>query len=84
MNHDGTAAGGLFDGNIDTWVCDSDWRCSGKILPGGYGTLSFNNANDWVDLFPDYINVKSLNFYIYPLKNPWYAWKATDDVTGTP
>ena len=83
-NHDGTPASGLFDGNIDTWICDSDWRCSGTVLPSGYGTLSFNNNSDWVDLFPDYINVKSLNFFIYPLKNPWYAWKASDDVSGTP
>ncbi len=82
-DHDGSLGNGAFDGNIDTWVCDQDWRCAGKVLPG-YGTLSFNNDTDWIDIFPDYINVKSLRFYIYPIKNPWYAWKAVDDVSGTP
>lgn len=69
-----------FDGNIDTWVCHPDWRCSGKSVVNPYGNVSFWNASDWVDLFPDYINVKSLKFDIYPLKNPWYAWKAQDDL----
>ncbi len=82
--HDGSLVNGAFDGGIDTWVCDTDWRCSGTGLTSGYGTLSYNSDTDWVDLFPDYVNVKSLRFYIYPLRNPWYAWKAVDDVTWTP
>ena len=85
LGHSGAIGGtdGSFNGVIDTWVCDRDWRCSGKVLPTGYGTLSFNDDSDWIDLFPDYINVKSLKFYIYPEKNPWYSWKAQDDISGT-
>ena len=84
-NHDGVVGGnnGAFNGSIDTWVCDIDWRCSGKELSMWYGILSFSNDSDWVDLFPDYINIKSLRFYIYPQKNPWYSWNAADDISGT-
>lgn len=82
INHDGSGtAFGTFDGDIDTWVCDPDWKCpNGKTLTGSYGIVPLNNDSDWVDLFPDYINVKSLRFYIYPLQNPWLSWKAADDL----
>lgn len=82
MNHDGSGTTlWTFDGKIDTWVCDPDWKCpDGKTLTGAYGVVPLNNDSDWVDLFPDYINVKSLRFYIYPLKDPWLSWKANDDL----
>jgi hypothetical protein len=32
---------GAFDGNIDTWECHPDWRCSGKDIQSPYGQVSF-------------------------------------------
>jgi hypothetical protein len=41
--------------------------------------ISYGDDADWVSLFPDYINVKQLNFSLFPQKNPWYSWKARDN-----
>lgn len=69
---------GAFDGDIDTWVCHRDWACNGPTLPNNYGTLPTGRDSEWVPLFPDYVNVKQLTFSLYPRKDPWKSWAATD------
>lgn len=69
---------GAFDGDIDTWVCHQDWICNGPVLPNSYWTLPTGADSEWVPLFPDYVNVKRLTFSIYPRKDPWKSWAATD------
>jgi hypothetical protein len=65
LNH----TGGPYDGVIDTWECNPDYNCT---LPTGI------NA-EWVDIFPEWVNVKNINFYPYPEKDFHYAWKESDD-----
>lgn len=69
-----------FDGIVDSWVCHPDWRCSGPGYwpSGSYGSGATGNDGEWVDLFPDSINVKNLSFTVYPQKDPWKSWSAPD------
>lgn len=69
---------GAFDGVIDTWVCHPDWRCAGPNIPSAASNLATGKDSEWVDLFPDTINVKSLSFTAYPQKDPWKSWAAPD------
>lgn len=63
------ASPGRFDGVVDTWECRSDFKCLGRNnTPTGSGS-------EWVSVFPDDINVASLNFYPYPNKDHRLAWK---------
>jgi hypothetical protein len=82
MSHSGTNNDiGVFDGTIDTWVCHPDWDCStGPTLPSSVvkGNLPTGNDSEWVTLFPEYVSVRKLSFSIYPLKDPWRSWAATD------
>lgn len=74
-SHDGVGTGAN-DGRVDTWTCARDFNCqtswSGQLLPSGAD-------QEWVDLFPDYVNVKSLAFTVWPLKDVRYAWKENGD-----
>jgi len=68
---------GAFDGIIDTWICHPDWKCSGPtIWPNE--VIATGSGWEWVDLFPDTINVKNISFVAKPSKNPWRAWSAED------
>lgn len=67
-----------FDGNIDTWICHLDWNCAGPDIGSGYGNLATGSWSEWVDIFPDTVNVKSVRFTAYPKKDPWKAWWAPD------
>jgi prepilin-type N-terminal cleavage/methylation domain-containing protein len=67
-----------FDGIVDTWVCHLDWNCSWPTLSTGYWNLATWSDSEWVDIFPDTINVKSIKFVAYPKKDPWRAWWAPD------
>ncbi len=81
FDHTGTlvpSSNNAFDGVVDTWVCHLDWICSGPELPTGYGKLATGNDSEWVDIFPDTVNVKSVKFIGYPKKDPWRAWWAPD------
>lgn len=60
---------GRYDGVIDTWECHPDFSCT---LPSGA-------SYEWVNIFPEFINVKSVHFYPYPEKDFRYAWKEADD-----
>lgn len=70
MSHTGsTFSTGQYDGVIDTWQCREDFACFGSNnLPNG-------SPGEWVDIFPDYINVKNIDFYPYPDKDFRLAWK---------
>lgn len=35
--------------------------------------------SEWVNIFPDWVNVKSIDFYPYPEKDFRYAWKESSD-----
>lgn len=61
---------------IDTWVCHADWRCAGPNMASFSGATG--TGSEWVDLFPDTVNVKNLRFMVYPQKDPWRAWAAPD------
>lgn len=83
LSQDSTA----YDGKIDTWVCHLDWRCSGPALPSPNSIYrlpaSTGSTNEWIPLFPDYVNVRSLSFTVYPQKDPVRSWNASDCVSGT-
>lgn len=68
---------GAFDGIIDSWICHPDWRCTWPSYGSSGSGATWNNS-EWVDLFPDTINVKNLSFTIYPQKDPWKSWAAPD------
>ena len=76
-------ATGAFDGNLDSWVCHQDWPCSGWVSFIGYGNIPTSVDDGWINLFPDTINVKKVNFQIFPRKDPWRSWSAQDDLTTT-
>lgn len=69
---------GAFDGIIDTWVCHPDWRCAGPNIASLNSHIATGSGTEWVDLFPDSINVKKLTFSVYPQKDPWNSWSAPD------
>ena len=73
MAHSGSVVSfGRYDGAIDTWICDPSYTCTHPArLPTGAD-------NEWVDIFPSYVNVEDMNFFAYPPKDPHYAWKETD------
>jgi len=60
------------DGIIDTWECDNDYNC------GWQYRLPTWADSEWIDILPEYINVKNANFYLYPNKNYRYSWKEND------
>ncbi|MDD5212858.1 MAG: prepilin-type N-terminal cleavage/methylation domain-containing protein [Candidatus Gracilibacteria bacterium] len=65
---------GLYDGITDTWLYDESIYGSGIIAGVGSDSLDKN----WMGLFPDYINVKNVQFYVYPNKYNKYAWADSD------
>ena len=62
------------DGKTDSWVCNKDY------CPAGSGPVDGDAG--WVDILPDYINVKSLQFYVSPNKDVSYAWKETSGISA--
>lgn len=81
--HSGTASdGSAFDGKVDTWVLHPDWSNWVSIATGD--KLATGTGNEWVDLFPNSINVKSLRFNIFPQKDPWLSWSDQDCNTSSP
>lgn len=62
-----------FDGKIDTWLIHPDFLSDGNPVVGGS-----NNNSYWQPLFADTVNVKDLQFFIYPHKNPELSWKDND------
>lgn len=78
LAHQGTGTG-AFDGKIDTWVCDSSqgWtNCQWE--PSSVGKVATGDNREWVNLFPNSVNVKNIRFEVAPLKDPWLAVAAPD------
>lgn len=66
---------GLYDGLLDTWLCHEDYNCSNP------NNVASGVDSEWIDLFPNTVNVQALDFFISPNKNPEYAWQeGTDDI----
>lgn len=66
---------GLYDGLLDTWLCHEDYNCANA------NNVASGVDSEWVDLFPNTVNVQALDFFISPNKNPEYAWQeGTDDI----
>jgi prepilin-type N-terminal cleavage/methylation domain-containing protein len=65
-----------YDGEIDTWILDPDWTGTWPLL--SIGRLATGGPSEWVDLFPNTINVKNVSFQLYPQKDPWLSWDAKD------
>ncbi|MDD4151123.1 MAG: prepilin-type N-terminal cleavage/methylation domain-containing protein [Candidatus Gracilibacteria bacterium] len=70
FSHDKSGTG-LYDGVIDTWLYDENIYGTGLIA--GTGTIQEQDSK-WVDIFPNYINVKDVSFFIYPNKDYNYNW----------
>ena len=76
LGYDHTGTGpGANDGKVDTWVCDDEYYCR---LPAGAYQLPTGSDAEWVDLFPNYVNVRKLEFSPWPNKNGTYAWREND------
>jgi len=60
------------DGKTDSWNCNKDY-CTGA--PTGADS-------EWANVFPDYINVKEVKFFISPTKDVKYAWKETAGINA--
>jgi hypothetical protein len=66
---------------VDTWICHPDWSCAGPPI-GTNEVIATGSGSEWVDLFPDTINVKDISFRAFPGKNPWRSWSAADTTTS--
>lgn len=75
---------GANDGKIDTWICAPGFHCFQTIMGGKYEIPTGSDA-EWIDLFPDYVNVRRLEFYPWPNKEGRYAWReANPSLTMSP
>ncbi len=74
LSHTGVAtSSGRYDGIIDTWECHQDYYCTwANNLPTG-------SDLEWVSIFPEWVNVKNIDFYPYPEKDFRYAWKESGE-----
>lgn len=64
-----------YDGIIDTWIYDPEiyWLSTNIVADA-------SNDDDYrISLFPDSMNVKNVNFFLYPNKDIRYAWKDFSD-----
>lgn len=77
-----------YDWVIDTWQCDKDFPCwwidTNNWVWIDWKMPTTNDSTNWwwTKLFPDYINVKDLSFFIYPKKDFKLAWKESDPNTN--
>ncbi len=74
LNHDLSMSDDFqYDWVIDTWIIDKDFTWWDEIIAWS------NNNNYWVSLFPDDINVKDFQIYLYPNKDYNLAWKSVEN-----
>jgi hypothetical protein len=52
-------------------------------VPNTASNLATGSDAEWVDLFPDFVNVKNVSFTAYPEKDPWKSWSAPDCIGGS-
>lgn len=71
-----TTSSGAYDGQIDTWVCKTWWDCEWKDVAGE--KIATWKDEEWINLFPSTINVKSFKLEAYPYQDPWLSAAASD------
>jgi hypothetical protein len=69
INHDKTTWSWIYDWTPETWIINPDFAWTWWVIAWS------NTWNYWVPLFPKSINVKDVQFYIYPNKDINLAWK---------
>ncbi|MCF7834499.1 prepilin-type N-terminal cleavage/methylation domain-containing protein [Candidatus Gracilibacteria bacterium] len=78
-NFDITNSVGVYDGVVDTRVCDADYGfvCNGSGVGQSYSGFSMPlDSNDgWVNLFPKNVTIADRNISVFPTKDPKYAWR---------
>jgi len=62
-----------YDGIVDTWIYDTETYGVGEIV-----AFAWTDEDYWVSLFPEDVNVKNIEFFLYPNKDMEYAWKEND------
>lgn len=63
----------LYDWIIDTWKCNKDYNCAwNNWLPSW-------TWSEWINLLPEYINVKDFRIFLYPNKDNRLSWKEDVD-----
>lgn len=71
LHSSSTTSTWFYDWIIDTWIYDESiywiWLIAWSL-----------SESKWVNLFPDYINVKDVRFYVYPNKYNKYSWADND------
>ncbi|EKE26091.1 MAG: hypothetical protein ACD_4C00441G0009 [uncultured bacterium (gcode 4)] len=65
-----------YDWVIDTWACDDDFPCNWT------NKLPIWDDSEWVNLFPDFINVKNAKFFLYPNKDFSLAYNESSNDTS--
>jgi len=65
-----------FDGKIDTWIINSDFSWWAEVIAWS------NTWSYWQPLFPNNINIKNFEVYLYPNIQKDYAWKDTSSSTN--
>lgn len=61
------------DGVIDTWLIHPDYT-SGSINVVAWST----STNYWQPIFPESVNIKDFEVYVYPNKDIRYSWRDND------
>lgn len=78
-NHNGTGTG-AYDGKIDTWICATGWNCQWPKI--NEWNLATGQDGEWINLFPNTINVRNFQLDVFPKRDPWLA-AAQEDCKNT-
>ena len=62
-----------YDGVVDTWIYEREIYGVGEIVASAW-----TDEDYWVSLFPEDVNVKNIEFFLYPHKDINYTWKEED------
>ncbi len=71
-----------YDWIIDTWIFDREvYGLTNAVVADSNpwsDVYDHDSENYWVNLFPNTINVKNIDFFLYPSKDINLAWKETN------
>lgn len=73
LTHDGNG-NTAYDGKIDTWFCHIDWKEQCQWPDVLWEKLPAGIDSEWVNVFPEFINVKNIEFYLAPKNDSNLAW----------
>lgn len=63
------------NGLIDTWVCATDYTCTGTDShPSSDDRTDGRDNNNFVPITPSNINIEELHFYLAPIEDPFKAF----------